>query len=59
MEGVAAVSQAPIVPGGQFRYIFKANPSDTHWYHSHLAAQRTDRLFGALIIHESDKEYQI
>ena len=58
MDGVAAVSQAPIVPGGQFRYIFEANPSGTHWYHSHLGAQRTDGLFGALIVHESDKEYQ-
>ena len=58
MDGVAAVSQAPIVPGGQFRYIFEANPSGTHWYHSHLGSQRTDGLFGALIVHESDQEYQ-
>ena len=57
MDGVAAVSQAPILPGGQFRYIFEANPSGTHWYHSHLGAQRTDGLFGALIVQESDKEY--
>ena len=55
MDGVAAVSQAPIVPGGQFRYIFKATPSGTHWY---LGSQRTDGLFGALIVHESDKEHQ-
>ena len=58
MDGVAAVSQAPIVPGGQFRYIFEATPSGTHWYHSHLGSQRTDGLFGALIVYESDKEYQ-
>ena len=58
MDGVAAVSQAPIVPGGQFRYIFNAAPSGTHWYHSHLGSQRTDGLFGALIVHESDKEHQ-
>lgn len=58
MDGVAAVSQAPIVPGGQFRYIFEATPSGTHWYHSHLGAQRTDGLFGALIVHETDSEYQ-
>ena len=58
MDGVASVSQAPIVPGGQFRYIFEATPSGTHWYHSHLGAQRTDGLFGALIVRESDEEYQ-
>ena len=58
MDGVAAESQAPIVPGGQFRYIFKATPSGTHWYHSHLGSQRTDGLFGALVVHENDTEYQ-
>ena len=58
MDGVAALSQAPIVPGGRFRYIFTASPSGTHWYHSHLGAQRTDGLFGALIVHEDDKVRQ-
>ena len=58
MDGVAALSQAPIVPRGRFRYIFAASPSGTHWYHSHLGAQRTDGLFGALIVHEGDKEHQ-
>ena len=58
MDGVAAVSQAPIVPGGRFRYIFVANPPGTHWYHSHLGAQRTDGLFGALIVHEGKEELQ-
>ena len=55
MDGVAAVSQAPIVPGGRFRYIFVASPSGTHWYHSHLGAQRSDGLFGALIVHEKEE----
>lgn len=54
MDGVASVSQAPIAPGGSFRYIFRAKPSGTHWYHSHLGAQRTDGLFGALIVREDD-----
>lgn len=58
MDGVAALSQAPIVPGGRFRYIFVASPSGTHWYHSHLGAQRTDGLFGALIVHEKDEVRQ-
>ena len=58
MDGVASLSQAPIVPGGRFRYIFKASPAGTHWYHSHLGAQRTDGLFGALIVREGEKEQQ-
>lgn len=58
MDGVGALSQAPIDPGGQFRYIFNAFPSGTHWYHSHLGAQRTDGLFGGLIVRESDEKQQ-
>jgi FtsP/CotA-like multicopper oxidase with cupredoxin domain len=52
MDGVASLSQIPIVPGASFRYIFKATPAGTHWYHSHLGAQRTDGLFGGLIVRE-------
>ena len=52
MDGVGSLSQIPIVPGGSFRYIFKASPAGTHWYHSHLGAQRTDGLFGGLIVRE-------
>ena len=58
MDGVASLSQAPILPGGQFRYIFNAFPSGTHWYHSHLGAQRTDGLFGGLIVFEGDDRYE-
>ena len=32
MDGVASLSQIPIVPGASFRYIFKASPAGTHWY---------------------------
>ncbi len=53
MDGVAFISQPPIVPGAEFTYIFEATPPGTHWYHSHAGAQRTDGLFGALIVRES------
>ena len=52
MDGVASLSHIPIVPGGHFQYRFNAAPAGTHWYHSHLGAQRTDGLFGGLIIRE-------
>ena len=52
MDGVAFISQAPIVPGAEFDYVFTATPAGTHWYHSHTGAQRTDGLFGALIVKE-------
>ena len=53
MDGVGYITQCPIEAGGSFRYIFKAKPAGTFWYHSHSGAQRTDGLFGALIVRES------
>ena len=52
MDGVGFISQYSIRPGTKFDYIFKATPAGTHWYHSHFGAQRTDGLFGALIVRE-------
>lgn len=52
MDGVGLISQGPITPGAHFDYIFKAEPHGTHWYHSHTGAQRTDGLYGALIVKE-------
>ncbi len=53
MDGVGFISQAPITPGAYFDYVFKATPAGTHWYHSHVGAQRTDGLFGALVVRET------
>ena len=53
MDGVGFISQYPIGLGATFDYIFKASPAGTHWYHSHVGAQRTDGLFGALVVRES------
>ena len=53
MDGVEHITQCGIAPSSSFRYIFRANPPGTHWYHSHSGAQRTDGLFGALIVRES------
>ena len=52
MDGVEHITQCGIPPGASFTYIFKADPYGTHWYHSHSGAQRTDGLFGALIVKE-------
>ena len=59
MDGVGLVTQCPIQPGGSFRYIFKAAPSGTFWYHSHMGSQRTNGLFGALIVREREICYPI
>ena len=52
MDGVGFITQCPIPPGASFRYIFKAYPPGTFWYHSHSGAQRTDGLYGGLIVLE-------
>ena len=56
MDGVEHVTQCGIPPGASFTYIFNATQYGTHWYHSHSGAQRTDGLFGALIVRENDIE---
>ena len=56
MDGTGYISQCPITPGTSFRYIFRAAPSGTFWYHAHIEGQRTDGLFGALVIRERDNE---
>eukprot|EP00927_Polykrikos_kofoidii_P045081 TRINITY_DN38943_c0_g2_i1.p1 TRINITY_DN38943_c0_g2~~TRINITY_DN38943_c0_g2_i1.p1 ORF type:complete len:728 (-),score=102.44 TRINITY_DN38943_c0_g2_i1:347-2530(-) len=52
MDGVARLTACPILPGASFTYEFNADPVGTHWYHSHVGAQRIDGLFGALIVRE-------
>ena len=54
MDGVDHVTQCPIPTYARFRYIFKASPSGTMWYHSHVGTQRTEGLFGALIVREKE-----
>ena len=54
MDGVEHVTQCGIAPGTNFTYIFQAEQSGTHWYHSHSGAQRTEGLFGALIVKEEE-----
>ena len=57
MDGVAHITQCPIVPYTNFTYSFVPDQVGTHWYHAHSGAQRTDGLFGALII-KSDDEFK-
>ena len=59
MDGVGLLTQCPIQPGNTFRYIFRAKPSGTFWYHSHMGSQRTKGIFGALIVKEKDLTYPI
>lgn len=52
MDGVAFITQCPIMPGQSFTYKFQVTQTGTYWYHSHIGAQRSMGLYGALIIRE-------
>ena len=55
-DGVAYITQRPILPNQQFTYDFFAYPAGTHWYHAHSGAQRTDGMYGALIVRDTITE---
>ncbi|XP_041347554.1 laccase-1-like [Gigantopelta aegis] len=50
MDGVAQVSQCPILPFQSFTYRFKVDHAGTYWYHSHVGAQQSMGIFGALVV---------
>ena len=58
MDGIGFITQCPISPGASFRYIFKAYPPGSFWYHSHSGAQRTDGMYGALVVREGSNTTQ-
>ena len=58
MDGVGQVTQCHIGPSSRFSYKFKASPSGTFWYHSHSGTQRTDGLFGGLIVKEKKERME-
>ena len=56
-DGVAYITQLPILPNQNYTYSFRAHPAGTYWYHSHAGAQRSDGLYGALIINDTIPGY--
>ncbi|KAJ7635366.1 laccase [Roridomyces roridus] len=52
-DGVAMVTQCPIIPGDSFKYEFDSGKqAGTYWYHSHLSTQYCDGLRGPLVIYD-------
>lgn len=50
MDGTAYITQCPIIAKTEFTYEFKLFPEGTFWYHSHVASERSNGLYGALIV---------
>ncbi|XP_046357706.2 laccase-2-like [Haliotis rufescens] len=59
MDGVAYITQCPILPGSTFTYKFKASPAGTHWYHAHIGDQRSMGLYGPLIVKKRELQPNI
>jgi FtsP/CotA-like multicopper oxidase with cupredoxin domain len=61
MDGVADMTQAPIVYGQTYHYEFTARQSGTYLYHSHDHADRQQALglYGALIIDPADPAQEV
>ena len=53
MDGVAHITQDPILTHQNFTYNFTAFPAGTHWYHAHSGTHRTEGLYGALIVKDA------
>ncbi|HKJ52011.1 MAG TPA: multicopper oxidase family protein [Gammaproteobacteria bacterium] len=56
MDGVPDVTQAPVMPGGEFEYRLTPPDAGTYWYHSHLRSwyQLAMGLAGVLVVEETD-----
>jgi FtsP/CotA-like multicopper oxidase with cupredoxin domain len=52
MDGVADITQDPVIPGASFTYKIKAERQSVGWYHSHHngTEQVTNGLWGAFLI---------
>nr|XP_034324480.1 laccase-10-like [Crassostrea gigas] len=56
-DGVAFISQSPILPGHTYTYKFTAQPHGTSFYHAHIGDQRSMGLYGGLVIYPRYKFY--
>jgi FtsP/CotA-like multicopper oxidase with cupredoxin domain len=55
-DGVPGLTQPVIAPNGTYRYGFPAQPTGTHWMHSHEELQEAFLLSAPLIIHDPSNE---
>lgn len=55
MDGSSMISQCPIPGYTTFQYKFRASAPGTHFYHAFADSDRSDGLFGALIVRQAEK----
>ncbi|XP_031624237.1 laccase-3-like isoform X2 [Contarinia nasturtii] len=54
MDGVAMVTQCPILSGNTFRYDFNVPQPGSFWYHSHSGVQRGNGIFGSFTVRQEN-----
>lgn len=56
MDGVPFLTQAPVMRGGRYRYVFQAKPYGTHFYHCHFGTSMHMQagMYGAFIVERPD-----
>lgn len=60
MDGVPGVTQAPVAPGGSFRYRFTPPDAGSYWYHAHrFSSQQVGRGLHGLLVVEEDEPYPV
>lgn len=50
MDGVPNMTQAPVPPGGAFRYDFTVPDPGTYFFHPHVGVQLDRGLYGVLVV---------
>ena len=54
-DGVPFITQYPILPSESFVYDFRFYPAGTYWYHSHQYDERSNGMYGGLIVLDPDE----
>jgi len=58
MDGVAFITQCPVLPGQTFVYKIRASPAGTSFYHAHIGDQRTMGLYGPIVVRKPESSDQ-
>ncbi|RUS81194.1 hypothetical protein EGW08_011059 [Elysia chlorotica] len=52
MDGTSMITQCPITKWSKMKYSFTVSDAGTQFWHAHAALQRSDGLFGSLVIRQ-------
>ena len=58
-DGVPYLTTVPIKPGTTHVFTFPLIQSGTFWYHSHTMLQEQSGMYGSIVIHPAEREYDL